>query len=201
MKSELNPDLEVGDVVICYFMEGENSVPPGTSGVVKKISADPFEKNDLIINVSWENGSSLALLSVSDFWKKAPVGKINEDFDWDYIVNNKDIMIHFDWRFLRQFLYKIKDSGIINMFGAAPLLYSGKNHIERYYGEGREDEEKFQEVLDEADEAKDKMIQGIINYMNEKNLDTSNIDLINSLARKFSQNMLGIYIAWSNVLT
>ena len=200
MKGNFNPELEVGDVVICYYMEGENSVPPGTSGVVKRVGPDPFEKNAIIYSVDWENGSKLALLSVTDIWKKVPVGKINESFDWDYIVNNDEILILFDWRFLREFLEKIRESGIVNMFGSAPLLYCGREHIDRYYGEGREDDEAFQEVLDDADKAKQKMIEGILKYMEKKNLDVDDINLVNRYANSLSQKILGIYIAWYNVL-
>jgi hypothetical protein len=32
MNKGLNPELNVGDKVVCYHMEGEMSVPPGTKG-------------------------------------------------------------------------------------------------------------------------------------------------------------------------
>ena len=35
MKNTLNPELKVGDKIICYHMEGETSVSPGTTGTVK----------------------------------------------------------------------------------------------------------------------------------------------------------------------
>lgn len=38
MKGQLNPKLEVGDRVMCYHMEGEINVTPGTIGVVTKVS-------------------------------------------------------------------------------------------------------------------------------------------------------------------
>ena len=73
MKGPLNPPLEVGDRVICYHMEGETTVTPGTKGVVTAISRDPFESVDAdekIISVDWDNGSHLALISSTDAWKK-----------------------------------------------------------------------------------------------------------------------------------
>ena len=72
MKSELNPKLKVGDRVVCYHMDGETGVPPGTEGTVTKVQKDPFEPNedDLIISVDWDNGSTLSLLSTTDAWKK-----------------------------------------------------------------------------------------------------------------------------------
>jgi hypothetical protein len=71
MKGTLNPQLKVGDKIICYHMEGELGVPPGTSGIVTGITKDPFESGDeLIIGVEWENGSKLSMISSTDAWKK-----------------------------------------------------------------------------------------------------------------------------------
>ena len=80
MKGMLNPTLEVGDRVICYHMDGETSVPPGTEGKVTKIQKDPFEPNgeDIIISVDWDNGSSLSLVSATDAWKKSKGKTIEE---------------------------------------------------------------------------------------------------------------------------
>ena len=52
MKGPLNPPLKVGDTVVCYHMDGETSVPPGTKGTVRSISRDPFEsEGELIYNI------------------------------------------------------------------------------------------------------------------------------------------------------
>lgn len=90
----------------------------------------------------------------------------------------------------------MRDSGIVNMFGAAPLIYAGREHLERYYGEGREDDEIFQELLEMADEARHKLVQGILNYIQEKkpNMDLDDMDKINSMARKFAGELLGAWI-------
>ena len=53
MRGELNPKLKIGDVIVCYHMDGETSVPPGTTGVVKKISKDPIEDDGELIEVEW----------------------------------------------------------------------------------------------------------------------------------------------------
>lgn len=198
MKGELNPKLKVGDLIVCYHMDGETSVPPGTTGVVKKIGRDPFEEDGELIEVEWENGSRLALVSTVDAWKKIQQDTIEEQHDpWDVIIKNEDIFKHFDWRWLEQFLYKLRDTGIVNMLGSSPLLYAGSKHIDRYYGEGREDDEEFQEFLQEADKAKDKIVQGIISYMIEHNKDLDNMDEVNRLASLFSKKILSIYIALS----
>jgi hypothetical protein len=205
MKGPLNPPLKVGDIVFCYHMDGETSVPPGTKGKVTSISRDPFEpEGELIYNVEWENGSSLGLLTSQDAWKKVEqeptdIQEQSGDPMWDTITKKSDIFENFDWKWLENFLYKLRDTGIINMLGSSPLLYSGSEHIDRYYGEGREDDEEFQELLEDADEAKDKIIQGVVNYMVKHNKDLDNMDLVNQYARKFSKDILMIYISLSGV--
>lgn len=204
MSKQFNEQLEVGDKIMVYHMEGELGVPAGTTGIVKKITQDPFEKDGFIINVSWDNGSTLSLLSVTDVWKKIEeepknIDESTDKGDWDFITNNADVFENFDWRWFREFLSKIRDSGIINMFGASPLLYSGKKHIDRYYGEGREDDRAFQEVLEDAEESKNKIIQGVIKYMEKNNKDLDNMEMVNRYANHFSQQLLGLYIVFSNI--
>ena len=201
MKGPLNPKLEVGDRIVLLHMEGETSVIPGTEGTVIKITRDPFEvPNEKIISVRWDNGSMLNLITTTDAWKKVEPKDITEQVqsdDWKFIVQNSDIFENFDWRWLREFLYKVRESGIVNMLGASPLLYSGKEHIERYYGEGNEDDDNFQEMLEMSDESKNKMIQGTLSYMekNGKNLD--DINLINRYIKNFAQKILGLYVVFS----
>ena len=200
MKSELNPRLKEGDRVICYHMDGETGVPPGTEGTVTKISRDPFEPNDdeLIIEVNWDNGSTLALVSVTDAWKK-PKEKIQEStgsVTYDYFNENPEIFEYFDWRFLREFLYKLRESGVVNMFQSSPFLYSGKQWIDRYHGENQEDNEPFQEVLEMADEAKNKMIQGLLKYMESKNIDMDDMGKVNRLIEKFASKIVNLYITF-----
>lgn len=199
MKGSLNTELKVGDKVMCYHMEGEIAVLPGTIGVVTGITTDPFEPNvdEKIISVKWENGSNLALISSTDSWKKVSSEKIDEQRNpgWDFLTQNSDLLNNFDWRWFREYLTTIRDSGIVNMFGAAPLLYAGKSHIERYYGENMEDDENFQEVLDNAEESKNKIIDGVIKYMESNQKDVDDMDLVNRYAKTFSQKLLQLYIS------
>ena len=203
MSKQFNQELKAGDKIMIYYMEGDLGGPPGTTGTVNKITNDPFEKDGFIINVRWDNGSTLSLLSSTDVWKKIDeeLKDINEstDSNWNFITNNADVFENFDWRWFREFLSKIRDSGIINMFGASPLLYSGKKHIDRYYGEGREDDRAFQEVLEDAEESKNKIIQGVIKYMEKNNKDLDNMEMVNRYANHFSQQLLGLYIVFSNI--
>jgi hypothetical protein len=181
-------------------MDGETSVPPGTEGTVTRIGRDPFEPNvdERIIEVNWDNGSTLALVSVTDAWKK-PKEKIQEStgsVTYDYFKENPEIFENFDWRFLRDFLYKLRDSGVVNMFQSSPFLYSGKQWIDRYHGENQEDNESFQEVLEMADESKHKMIQGLFKYMESKNIDMDDMGMVNRLIEKFASKIVNLYISF-----
>lgn len=64
-----NPKLEVGDEVVLLHMDNE-AMMPGLVGKVLSIGPDPFERGNYIIEVQWENGSSLSLLSGHDVWGK-----------------------------------------------------------------------------------------------------------------------------------
>jgi len=196
MKGQLNPELKVGDRIMCYYMEGETGVPPGTLGTVTRITKDPFEtENDNIIYVKWDNGSSLALITSTDAWKLVTKENIKEQSDpWKYMTENPDVFENFDWRWFRNYLEMIRNSGIINVFGAAPLLYSGREHIDRYYGEGKEDDEDFQDVLDNADESKDKIIQGVVKYMQKHNKSLDDMNSVNRYAKNFSHKILGLFM-------
>jgi hypothetical protein len=203
MKGPLNPPLKIGDRVVLYHMEGETGVAAGALGTVKGISRDPFESNsdEQIISVEWDNGSILALITSTDAWKKVPSEKIDEgnNSNWEFLTQNSDLLRNFDWRWFREYLKTIRDSGIVNMYASSPLLYAGKSHIERYYGEDMEDNENFQEVLDNADESRDKIISGVIKYMESKQKDVDDMDLVNTFARIFSQKLLELFINLSEL--
>jgi hypothetical protein len=204
MKGPLNPELKVDDVIMLLHMEKETGVPPGTIGVVTSITRDPWESGDSkLISVKWENGSNLNLVTAKDMWLKTQNDNIQEqrtdNQSWDYITKNADVFENFDWKWLEKFLYKLRDTSIVNMYGSSQLLYAGSEHIERYYGEGREDDEEFQEFLELADEAKNKIIQGVIKYMNANGKDLDDMSVVNRYARHFSEKILGLYIALSTL--
>jgi hypothetical protein len=201
MKGELNPKLKEGDKVICYHMDGETGVPPGTKGTVRRVSRDPFEPNgdESIIEVNWDNGSTLALVSSTDAWKKV-FKEIQEQTlspEYNFFNANPELFEHFDWRFLNKYLRTLRESGVINMFQAAPFLYSGKQWVDRYYGENQEDNEPFQELLEMADEAKDKMVQGLVKYMSSKDMEMDDMDRINHLLHKLAMKINQLYMIFA----
>lgn len=199
-KKEINPQVDKGDRIMCLHMDGETSVPMGTTGTVRSVVRDPFEVDGLIINVNWDNGNKLGLLSITDTWVKISQEKLEEsksDYtSFNFFSENPEIFENFDWRFLRDFLYKLRESSVVNMHQAEPFLYSGEDWIERYYGEGKEEDENFQELLSVANEAKDKMVQGVLKYMESKNMEID-LDKVNRLVSKFAREIVNLYIAFS----
>ena len=191
MKSSKNPELNVGDRIILYHMEGEMGVNPGTEGTVTSLERDPFEADNQIVSVKWDNGSSLSILSKYDIWKHAKKKKLDESAE-DWFEKNQDIMKYFKHKQVRDFLKKVRESGIINMFGSAPLLYAGKEHIDRYFGESSQDDEAFQEVLDMADDVKHMMIKGTMDYLRDNGKEVD-IDSVNRNIRKMAERMWGFY--------
>ena len=198
IKRELNPTLKSGDRIMCLHMDGETSVPMGTTGTVRDVVRDPFEDNGQIINVKWDNDSTLSLVSVTDQWIKEPVDKLQEQLDsgYDFFQKNSEIFDNFDYRFLNIYLKKLRDAGPVNMFESTPFLYSGREWIDRYHGENQEDNEAFQEVLEMADKAKDKMIQGTLNYMESKNMEIE-LNTVNKVIKRLAQKILQFYISFS----
>jgi len=195
---ELNPKLVKGDRIMCLHMEGETSVPMGTTGTVVNIGMDPFERDNELIQVRWDNGSSLALVSATDTWVKIAQETLEEQAgtsEYDYFSKNPEIFDNFDWRFLREFLNKLRDASPVNMLQSQPFLYSGKEWIDRYYGENQEDNEDFQEVLEMADDAKNKMIQGVLKYMESEGIEIE-LDKVNRLIRQFASKILQLYISF-----
>lgn len=199
----LNPELKVGDRIVCYSMEDEVSVPPGTKGTVTKVQADPFDIESKIISVKWDNGSSLSLLSDVDTWKlvKQKVEEqVNRDDDphGHYMATNRELRRAMDLNYFLEYFKLLRNSGITNMFGSSPFVYMDSNHLERYYGEDKEDNEDFQKLLEIQDEARSKFLSGLVKYAELKNIDLENDSKINSLARKLAIDLLQFYMLFYN---
>lgn len=197
-KKELNPKLVKGDRIMCLHMDGETSVPPMTTGTVRSVVRDPFEDDGEIINVNWDNDSVLGLISITDSWVKIAQETLEEQAgtsEYDYFSKNPEIFENFDWRFLNEYLKKLRKASPVNMLQSQSFLHSGREWIDRHYGEDREDNEDFQEVLEMADEAKDKMIQGVLKYMESEGIEIE-LDKVNRLINRFSSKILQLYISF-----
>jgi hypothetical protein len=175
----MNEKLKPGDKIMLYQMTDE-SVSPGTKGTVVKIIRDPFEDDNLIIHVIWDNGSTLSLLSKYDYWKKVGESSINESRSQSkFVLDNSDLFKNFDVKFFREYLLDIRNSGIENMLGVSPLLYSGSDYITQRYGSPYDVEDDWEEsrfdayerVIQKADIAKNKLINGVMKSLEESGKD------------------------------
>ena len=210
MMRELNPELKTNDRVICLNMDGEIAVPMGTKGTVSHVGNDPFENDGKIISVLWDNSSTLSLISSTDKWIKDVEKPIKEEIKpkkdtlsphYNFLANNPEIFKEFDYKFLKSFLHKMRETGIINMFAASPLLYVGKEFIDRHYGDKDFDyksQESFDELLEMADEAKDKMVQGTIKYLESKGIEVT-VENANKYVRKMAEKILNLYMTFFNL--
>lgn len=190
----INSELNIGDKVILLHMEGE-MMSPGSKGVVTKVSRDPFESgNHKIYSVRWEDGSQLSILSVSDAWRKIEDEQITESFEQaKWFIDNKSIVEFFNTRFLSQYLEKVRQSGITNMFGASPYLYLGKERIEHEFKyKNIPNEEAFEEVLEDADRAQSEMVQGVLKMLEKENVEPS-LEKINRTIQRYATLILNYW--------
>jgi hypothetical protein len=95
-------------------------------------------------NSEGHNGTKLSLLNCCDKWdtvenfEKRILNKIkkkdiieNDESDFNKtMLANIDVFVHFKMKFFQKYLIMVRNSGIINMFGASPYLYVGRQKIE-----------------------------------------------------------------------
>ena len=197
----LKEKLSIGDRVMLYYMKGE-TISPGTEGIVRNILRDPFNPDGEIIEVDWDNGSSLSLLSDDDVWKKIK-GGLNESSprkQSQYVLDNEEIFDNYDWKFIYDYLKDVRNSGIINMFSAAPLLFLGSKEISRKFDAPEDEEstaalESFEKVLQSADEVKNKLIQGSMRVL-EKRGKEFDINEIQKQVSKSASKLLNLYMVF-----
>jgi hypothetical protein len=171
-KLNYNPELVVGDRVICISMDDEYApVYMGTAGIVRNVNVI---FGDTQYSVDWDNGSKLSLISGIDKWvkeedmknrsKKKTQESVNvitkKNFlKENFFMENKDLFKYFRHSLLHKFLSKLRDSGVTNMLGAAPYMYMGSERIEHEH-KYDETNESFDEVVDIADDVRDELIRG-----------------------------------------
>ena len=197
-KNKINPELKSGDRVSLILMSDETSLSLGDVGTVtskQKVFGVPQ------YGIKWDNGSSLSLLSDADYWmleddfKEKNDKSLNEDnIHRDAIENRGESFRMFNMKFFMDYLITIRDSGIVNMYGASDLLWLGKNRIEHEFKYKHiPDEEKFDELLEMADTSQMYMINGVISILQkeEKELTDRNI---NNYLKRYSSQILQNYI-------
>ena len=189
----INPELKKGDRIILLHMSEENSVPDGTLGTVYSVDK---VFGDIQYGVEWDNGSKLALLSDTDMWDKEERFKskkrITEDRD-KFIMNNIELFKYFNIKFLKKYLLMVRESSITNMMGASPYLYIGRERIQHEFKyKDIHNEEAFEEVLDHANQAQAEMINGVINYLNDKGIE-EDMSSINKYLQRFATKIVQTY--------
>ena len=188
----INPKLKPGERVILLHMDGETSVLPGTWGTVIKayelFGTDQYD-------VKWDNGSTLSLIGDEDMWdnKERKKKTIKENDRDKFFMNNIDVFKYFNMKFLKKYLLMIRESSITNMYGAGQYLYMGRERIEHEFKyKDIHNEEAFEEVLDHANQAQAEMINGVINYLNDKGIE-ENMSSINTYLQRFATKIVQTY--------
>lgn len=188
----LNPKLKVGDRVYLLHMEGETSVLPQTRGTVTKVyelfGTDQYD-------VKWDNGSTLSLIGDQDVWdnKENKRKTIKEDNSNKFFMDNIVVFKYFNMKFFKKYLLMIRESSITNMYGAGPYLYMGRERIAHEFKYKEiPNEEALEEVLDHANQAQAEMINGVINYLNDKGIE-EDMSSVNIYLQRFSTKIVQIY--------
>lgn len=188
------PELKKGDRVVCLNMRGETSVIYGDWGTVTSV-VNVFGSTQY--GVDWDNGSKLSLLSDTDIWDTKLPGKKNrltEDDKNDFFMKNLDVFKYFNMKFFKKYLLMIRDSSITNMLGASLYLYTGRERIEHEFKyKDVSNQEAFEEVLENADRAQSEMINGVILYLEDKNIEES-MENVNKYVHRFASKIAHTYI-------
>jgi hypothetical protein len=196
----MNDPVKPGDRIVLLHMVGETSVTPGRKGTVQSISRDPFENDGNIISVKWDNGSTLSILDTVDYYKKLPE-KVDEQLSRNqmgsFVVKNKDLFDNFDWKMIKEFLNHLRESGVTNMLGAVPFMISGKNWIERYYGENVPNPDAFEKVLKMADDVKNELISGSLKKIqSDKSSDNIELEKVERYVKQYARKFMSLFMVF-----
>lgn len=210
MKDKINPRLKEEDRIVLIMMPGETALSYGDRGTVSRVNnAHSF----IQYFVNWDNGSSLAMIedigdesNVGDRWmkeddfddlmklkKRKNLGESEEEKMKKFMAN-VEVFRTFDREFLFTFLNKLRESGIVNMYAAAPYLYMGGGRIysENHFNENK-DEDAFEELVEMADEAKDKMVQGAIKILQKEGKEIS-VEKVSRVVKKYAGMVLDMWM-------
>jgi hypothetical protein len=132
-----------------------------------------------------------------DIWDtKLPRKKnrLTEDDKNDFFMKNLDVFKYFNMKFFKKYLLMVRDSSITNMLGASLYLYTGRERIEHEFKYKEiSNEEAFEEVLENADRAQAEMINGVIQYLEDKNIEES-MENVNKYVHRFASKIAHTYI-------
>jgi hypothetical protein len=188
--SKLNPEVEIGDRIICLAMKGENDFM-GEKGVVTG-------QNEMQIFVKWDNkGSSISMLKDEDKWlkeedyhkkrklKESSYNGVNELAEYSKVVK------YFKMSEIKKYLDLLQKTSIINMLGASPYLYMGKDTLKRnHYNVDNED---FDVLVDMSDDIKGVMIRGAMNMIEDEGKEIS-VESVTRVLRRYAPKVLTFWM-------
>ena len=204
-KLNYNPELQSGDRVICISMDDMYSpIHMGTPGTVINRSV---VFGEIQYYIEWDNGSRLALIDGIDKWVKEEdmINRRKKTQESVMITNkknflkenffqeNKELFKYFNHAFLHKYLKNLRESGVVNMLGAAPYFYLGSERIahEHHYDDNKDDE-AFEEVIKMADQARDEMIRGAMKVLEAEGKEVTT-NSVQRMIQKYSKKMLLAY--------
>lgn len=104
---------------------------------------------------------------------------------------------HYPIRKIMDYFNILQETGITNMYGGSPFLYMGKKMIEHEYTyKYVPDEEAFEELLEHADDIRQKLIYGAYKQVHEKtdSDDDRFVRGVESQMRKDAQDLLRVWM-------
>lgn len=204
-KLNYNPELQSGDRVICISMDDMYSpIHMGTPGTVINRSV---VFGEIQYYIKWDNGSRLALIDGIDKWVKEEdmmnrrkktqesvmITNKKNFLKENFFQENRELFKYFNHAFLHKYLKKLRESGVVNMMGAAPYFYLGSERIahEHHYDDNK-NEEAFEEVVEMADQARDEMIRGAMKALEDEGKEITTNE-VQKMIQKYSKKMLLAY--------
>jgi hypothetical protein len=192
--NKYNPKLKVGDRIFIIYMDDPTPVSFGEAGTVVEVLN---VMNVTGYDINWDNGSKLSIWGDVDIWDMESNSrikkKITESFE-DFLLSNRDVVSNYQVSFFYGYLNILRQTGLVNMFGAAPYLYMGSKKIKQEIDyKDIEITEPIEKLLKLADEAQSKMIQGALKRLEKQNkpIDESSV---NRMIRNDSITILRIFI-------
>lgn len=203
MNSKINPNVEVGDRIVCITMYGESSVSYRDSGEVTGFGDDI---SGVQIKVKWDNGSTLPLIKENDAKNQRDSWMLEKDFEESLsrrrksiqeatsigqLSDDTEVVRYFNQSKVKKYLDLLKKSSVTNMFGASPYLYMGKDILRKEHY--REDSEEFENVLEMADEIKNVLISGSMRLLDEKDVEITP-ESVSRTIRKYAPKILSFWM-------
>jgi len=190
MSKRINPELSIGDRIVCLEMEDEPRYF-GAKGTVTDINTGP---KFIQYSIKWDDGGSLFLLDTDswilekDFKNKQ---KINEDYGVNELAMHSKILKYFKMLEIKKYLDLLREASIVNMFGSSPYLYIGGNILkkEHYDYEG----EDFEELIELAENSRNIMIRGAMNILEDEGEEVTP-ENVNKIIRRYAPKILSFWM-------